>query len=135
MALCNMEITTQKEMVVPLQDSWYLVHSPQQFTGHITCRSLSNSEIFLKLGPNWFYISPSCRLQLLDHLILSDISLKLDTAIKHYKGELDKITFTDEEEARSNDGLTIHNDEKAGLIMLNAIHQALAAERHSPIWT
>ncbi len=39
MALCEMEITTQKETVLPLRDNWYLVHSPRQFTGHITCRN------------------------------------------------------------------------------------------------
>ncbi len=109
MALCEMEITTQKETVLPLRDNWYLVHSPRQCTSHITCRNLSNSEVFLKPGPNCFYISPSCRLQLADHLIISDVSLQLDNVIKHYEWELDKITFTDEEEA-------------------------LAAERRSPVW-
>jgi Baculovirus F protein len=134
MALCDMEITTQKETVLPLRDNWYLVHSPRQFTGHITCRNFSNSEVFLKPGPNRFYISPSCRLQLADHLIISDVSLKLDNVIKHYEWELDKIAFTDEEEARSTEWLTILNDEKAGRTTLNAIRQALAAERRSPIW-
>jgi hypothetical protein len=134
MALCEMEITTQKETVLPLRDNWYLVHSPRHFTGHITCRNLSNSEVFLKPGPNRFYISPSCRLQLADHLIISDVSLKLDNVIKHYEWELDKITFTDEEEARSTEWLTVLNDEKAGRTTLNAIHQALAAERRSPVW-
>jgi hypothetical protein len=134
MALCEMEITTQKETVLPLRDNWYLVHSPRTFTGHITCRNLSNSEVFLKPGPNRFYISPSCRLQLADHLIISDVSLKLDNVIKHYEWELDKITFTDEEEARSTEWLTILNDEKAGRTTLNAIRQALAAERRSPVW-
>jgi hypothetical protein len=134
MALCDMEITTQKETVLPLRDNWYLVHSPRQFTGHITCRNFSNSEVFLKPGPNRFYISPSCRLQLADHLIISDVSLKLDNVIKHYEWELDKIAFTDEEEARSTEWLTILNDENAGRTTLNAIRQALAAERRSPIW-
>ena len=123
-----------KETVLPLRDNWYLVHSPRQFTGHITCRNFSNSEVFLKPGPNRFYISPSCRLQLADHLIISDVSLKLDNVIKHYEWELDKIAFTDEEEARSTEWLTILNDEKAGRTTLNAIRQALAAERRSPIW-
>jgi hypothetical protein len=88
----------------------------------------------LKPGPNRFYISPSCRLQLADHLIISDVSLKLDNVIKHYEWELDKITFTDEEEARSTEWLTILNNEKAGRTTLNAIRQALAAERRSPVW-
>ena len=88
----------------------------------------------MKPGPNRFYISPSCRLQLADHLVISDVSLKLDNVIKHYEWELDKITFTDEEETRSTEWLTILNDEKAGRTTLNAIRQALAAERRSPIW-
>jgi len=134
MALCDMEITTQKETVLPLRDNWYLVHSPRQFTGHITCRNFSNSEVFLKPGPNRFYISPSCRLQLADHLIISDVSLKLDNVIKHYEWELDKIAFTDEEEVRSTEWLTILNDENAGRTTLNAIRQALAAERRSSVW-
>jgi hypothetical protein len=88
----------------------------------------------LKPGPNRFYISPSCRLQLADHLIISDVSLKLDNVIKHYEWELDKIAFTEEEEDRSTEWLTILNDENAGRTTLNAIRQALAAERRSPIW-
>jgi hypothetical protein len=60
MALWEMETTTQKETVLPLRDNWYLVHSPRQFTSHITCRNLSNSKVFLKTGPNHFYVSPSC---------------------------------------------------------------------------
>ncbi len=112
MALCEMEITTQKEMVLPLRDNWYLVHSPWQFTGRITCHNLSNSEILLEPGPSHFYVSPSCRLQLADHLVISDVSLKLDNIIKHYKWELDKITFTDEEESRSTEWLAVLNDEK-----------------------
>jgi hypothetical protein len=54
--------------------------------------------------------------------------------IKHYEWELNKITFTDEEEARSTEWLTVLNDEKAGRTTLNAIRQALAAERRSPVW-
>jgi hypothetical protein len=134
MALCEMEITTQKETVLPLGDNWYLVHLPRQFTGHVTCRNLSNSKVFLKPGPNHFYVSPSCRLQLADHLIISDVSLKLDNIIKHYEWELDKITFTDEEEARSTEWLTILNDKKASRTTLNTIHQALAAEHQSSVW-
>jgi hypothetical protein len=135
MALCKMEIITQKETVLPLRDNWYLVHSPRQFTGHITCHNLSNFEIFLKPGLYCFYVSPSCRLQLSDHLIISVISLKLDNVMKHYKWELDKITFTGKEEARSTKWLTILNDEKAGHTTLNAICQALAADRRSLVWS
>ena len=74
----------------------------------------------MKPGPNRFYVSPSCHLQLADHLVISDISLELDNVIKHYKWELDKIT--DKEEACSTEWLTVLNDEKVGRTTLNAIH-------------
>jgi len=75
----------------------------------------------LKPGPNRFYVSPSCHLQLADHLVISDISLKLDNVIKHYEWELDKITFTDKEEACSTEWLSVLNDEKVCRTTLNAI--------------
>jgi hypothetical protein len=74
----------------------------------------------LKPGRNRFYVSASCCLQLADHLVISDVSLKLDNVIKHYKWELDKIT--DKEEACSTEWLTVLNDEKVGRTTLNAIH-------------
>jgi hypothetical protein len=121
MALCDMEIITQKETVLQLQDNWHLVHCPKAFTGHVICRNSSNSEVFLKPGANHFYISPSCCLQLRDHLIISDLSLKLDNTIKHYEWELDKLNFTPEEEARSTAWLNVLNDENAAQTTLLTI--------------
>jgi hypothetical protein len=74
----------------------------------------------LKPGRNRFYVSASCCLQLADHLVISDVSLKLDNVIKHYEWELDKIT--DKEEACSTEWLTVLNDEKVGRTTLIAIH-------------
>ncbi len=59
--LCEMRIVEQKETVLQLQDNWYLVYSPIAFTSYITCLNNSNSEVFLKTGPNRVYVSPSCR--------------------------------------------------------------------------
>ena len=58
--LCEMRIVEQKETVLQLQDNWYLVYSPVAFTSYITCLNNSNSEVFMKTGPNRVYISPSC---------------------------------------------------------------------------
>jgi hypothetical protein len=59
------------------------------------------------------------------------MALKMDNVIKHYEWDLDKIHFLAKEEARSTKWLTILNDEKAGPTTLNAIRQALAADRCS----
>jgi len=60
-------------------------------------------------------------LQLRDHLIISDLSLKLDNTIKHYEWELDKLNFTPEEEACSTAWLNVLNDENAAQTTLLAI--------------
>jgi len=86
MDLCKMDIEAQMETVLQLQDIWYQVHSPCQFTGHITCQNASNTRLFLKPRASHFYVSPSCCLQLWDHLIISNLS--------NYEWELDHITFS-----------------------------------------
>jgi hypothetical protein len=72
MTLCKMWIVEQTETVLQLQDNWYLVYSPAAFT---ICLNNSNSEVFVKTGPNRIYISPSCRMCLKDHVLISDFLL------------------------------------------------------------
>jgi hypothetical protein len=67
-------------------------------------------EVFLKLEAHCFYILLSSRLQLCDHVIISDLSLKIDTSIMHYEWKLDKIAFSEDEEACSAQSLTILGD-------------------------
>jgi hypothetical protein len=81
--LCKMRIVEQVETVLQLQDNWYLVYSPSAFTSYIICLNNSNSEVFMKTGPNRIFISPSCQMRLKDHVLISDFSLRLDSVIKH----------------------------------------------------
>jgi hypothetical protein len=90
MLLCEMKIVKQMEM---LQDNWYLVHLPTIFTSYIICLNNTNSEVFVKTGPNHLFISPSCRMRLKDHILTLDFTICLDSAIKHYKWDLDEIAF------------------------------------------
>jgi hypothetical protein len=91
--LCAMKIMEQSETVLQLQDNWYLVYSPSAFTGYIICLNNSNSEVFINTRPNRIFISPSCRMRLKAHVLISDFSLCLDSVIKHYEWDLDKIAF------------------------------------------
>jgi hypothetical protein len=90
MLLCEMKFVNQMEM---LQDNWDLVHSPTMFTSYIICLNNTNSEVYVKMGLNHLYISPSCRMPLKDHILILDFSICLDSAIKHSKWDLDEITF------------------------------------------
>jgi hypothetical protein len=132
--LCEMRIVEQKETVLQLQDNWYLVYSPVAFTSYITCLNNSNSEVFMKTGPNRVYISPSCRMRLKDHLLVSDFALRLDTTIKHYEWDLEEIAFSPEERTLSSQWLQILDSESVGRSTLNSIRQDIAIEKRSSSW-
>jgi hypothetical protein len=87
--MCEMNIVPIAEMVLQLQDNWYLVHSPIALTSRIDCLNSSASEIFVHHGANQIHVSPSCRLHLTSHVLISIFAVTLDTVIKHYEWELD----------------------------------------------
>jgi hypothetical protein len=134
MTLCEMRIMEQTETVLQLQDNWYLVYSPATFTSYIICLNNSNSEVFVKTGPNLIYISLSCRMRLKDHVLISDFSLRLDSVIKHYEWDLDEIAFSPEERSLSARWLEILGTENVGRSTLNSIHQDITIKRRSSAW-
>jgi hypothetical protein len=134
MTLCKMRIVEQTKTVLQLQDNWYLVYLPAAFTRYIICLNNSNSEVFVKTGPNWIYITPSCRMHLKDQVLISDFSLRLDSVIKQYEWDLDKIAFSSEERALSSRWLEILGTENVGRSTLNSIRQDIAIEKHSSAW-
>jgi hypothetical protein len=134
MTLCEMQIVEQTETVLQLQDNWYLVYSPAAFTSYIICLNNSNSEVFVKTGPNQIYISNSCRMRLKDHVLISDFSLRLDSVIKHYEWDLDEIAFSSEEHALSSRWLEILGAKNVGRSTLNSICQDIAIQKRSSAW-
>jgi hypothetical protein len=134
MTLCEMDIVPEVETVLQLQDNWYLVHLPRSLTSYVSCLNSSTSEIFIKSGASRIYVSPSCRLQLRQHILISHFTLHLDGVIKHYEWELDRVAFSPDEQARSVEWLSVLDDEKVGKSTLTAIRQSLAVERRSSVW-
>jgi hypothetical protein len=118
---CEMRNVEQVETVLQLQNNWYLIYSPIAFTSYIICLNNSNSEVFMKTGPNTVHISLSCRLRLKDHMLVSDFSLKLDTLIKHYEWDLEAIAFLPEERTLSSHWLEVLDSESVGRSTLNSI--------------
>jgi hypothetical protein len=129
-----MRIVGHTETVLQMQDNWYLVYSPVAFTSHIICLNNSNSEVFIKTGPNRIYISPSCRMRLKHHVLISDFSLRLDSMIKHYEWDLDEIAFSPEERSISERWLEILGTENIGRSTLSSIRQEIAIEKCSSAW-
>ena len=132
--LCNMKIVPQTETVLQLQDNWYLVYSPRSFTSFINCLNTTSSEVFVRFGINQLYVSPSCRLRLQQHELISDFTVRLDSVIKHYQWDLERVAFSIEERAQSAEWLSTFGTEHIGKSTLSSIRQSLAAERRSPKW-
>ncbi len=86
--LCELDIIPVAETVLQLNDNWYIVHSPVPLTSRIDCLKLLVSEVFIKRGANLIHVSPSCRLHLTSHVLISNFAVQLDTVIKHYEWDL-----------------------------------------------
>jgi hypothetical protein len=89
---------------------------------------------FCKTGPNQIYISPSYQMRFKDHVLISDISLRLDSVIKHYEWDLDEIAFSSEESTLSSRWLEILGTKNVGRSTLNSICQDIAIEKCSSAW-
>ncbi len=59
----------------------------------ISCLNCTQSEKHLTKGTSRVYILPGCRAHLSTHLIISDISIKLDTDLLHFKWKWDAISL------------------------------------------
>jgi hypothetical protein len=131
--LCEMNIVPIAETVLQLQDNWYLVHSPQPLTSRIDCLNNSASEIFIRHGANRIHVSPSCRLHLASHVLISNFAVQLDTIIKHYEWELGRISFSTEEQAHSDEWLAAFEETSIRATLTQICH-SLAVEKRSSIW-
>jgi hypothetical protein len=128
MTLFEMDIVPEVEMVLQLQDNWYLVHLPRPLTSYVSCLNSSTSEVFIKGGASRIYISPSCRLQLRNHVVILDFTLHLDGVIKHYECELDRLAFSPEEQACLAEWLAILDNENVRKSTLTSIRQSHTVE-------
>ena len=80
---CNLELVPYQEYVLQLQAHWSLVYSPKLYTEHVKCCNGSHSEIHIKPGVNKFSVCPGCLVDHINITLVSDISMHLDSAIKH----------------------------------------------------
>ena len=93
--LCHLEIHSAGEMVHQLNGNWFLAYSPLAQTAPINCRNGTSAELYLKPGINKFFVSPGCNAHLQDHLVMSDISMKLDSDILHFEWKWNDATLED----------------------------------------
>ena len=76
--LCPLEIRRTEEVAHPLLNKWFLAFSTGVQTAPIQCRNGTQLEDYLTCGINKFLVSPGCKCILHDHIITSDLNVKLD---------------------------------------------------------
>jgi hypothetical protein len=93
--LCHLEIHKAGEMVHQLTGNWFLSYSPEAQTVPINCRNGTSAELYLAHGINKFFLSPGCNAHLIEHLVMSDISMKLDSDILHFEWRWNDVALRD----------------------------------------
>jgi hypothetical protein len=83
--LCKFRIHDSGEDVKQLLNNWFLIYSPTPQTIPIVCHNGTQSEKPIPSGTSSMHLSPGCRAQLQRHLVISDLSLRLDSDVIHYE--------------------------------------------------
>ncbi len=90
---CSLEMHHTGEIVHQLLNNWYLVYTPNSQTIPISCFKIMQSKRHISKVTSRVYISPGCRAHLDSHLIISDISIKLDTDFIHFEWRWNEISL------------------------------------------
>lgn len=131
---CVLEIHKTGEIVHQLLNNWYLVFSTTPQTAPISCYNGTQSEKHISKGTNRIYISPGCRAHLASHLIISDISVKLESDLLHFEWKWDDVTL----EGLGTDIITPQLSllEESGLFRptLSDLYELNMHQKQSPHW-
>ena len=131
---CSLEVHRTGEIVHQLLNNWYLIYTPTSQTIPISCHNGTQSEKHLSKGTSRVYISPGCRAHLASHLIISDISIKLESDLLHFEWRWDEVNM---------EGLNVDTIipqlallEESGLFRptLSDLHKLELHRKQSPSW-
>ncbi len=131
---CALEIHRTGEIVHQLLNNWYLVYTPSSKTIQISCFNGTQSERHISKGTSRIYISPGCRAHLESHLIISDISVKLETDLLHFEWRWDEVSLEGLDSDTISPQLALL--EESGLFRptLSDLHELNLHQRQSASW-
>ena len=131
---CALEIHRTGEIVHQLLNNWYLVYTPSSQTIPISCFNGTQSERHISKGTSQIYISPGCRAHLDSHLIISDISVKLETDLLHFEWRWDEVSLEGLDSDTISPQLALL--EESGLFRptLSDLHELNLHQRQSASW-
>ena len=134
MARCQMDVVPISEQVLQLTDNWFLIYSTVTFTTQINCLNLTASEHHLKIGMNKLLVSPTCQLQLNQHFVFADTSLKVENQIKQIQWNLEDIAFSEAEVSEAAKVLEQISAEGSNHPTLADVRQHSAQLKKFPKW-
>jgi len=97
--LCHLRIQPVKEIVYQLLNNWFLIYSPLPQTSIISCFNGTESQFHLPKGISKKHLSAGCKATFIDHILLTDSSIKLDNEIQHYQWDWESKIFKDYDQA------------------------------------
>jgi hypothetical protein len=92
-ALCKFEVVPVEERIYQLRKNWFVVYSPTAYTVPIRCRNGTMHEAHLKRGMERVHISPGCEGSFVNHTVLSDFTIRLDSEIITYDWTWEPLEF------------------------------------------
>ena len=83
-SVCDLELIPYEEAVLQLKNNWFLIYSPIMHTAYVQCFNSTSAARPIKIGVNQIFVDPSCRMELKNHTLTSDLSMKLDAEITYF---------------------------------------------------
>ena len=83
-ALCPITAAPVTEIVRQLSDNWFIIFSPRPQTARISCTNGTLSQFYLPEGIARQHLSPGCRADFQNHVLLTDNSILIENDIQHF---------------------------------------------------
>jgi hypothetical protein len=90
--VCDLELVPYQEAALQLKNNWFLIYSPTMFTAYLTCLNESTDARPIQIGVQQVFVDPSCRLDLKNHSLSSELSMKLDAEITYFPWKMADLT-------------------------------------------
>jgi len=82
--LCPLTTTPLQEIVYQLAENWFIIYSPKPQTAQITCTNGTESQFYLSEGISKRHLSPGCRADFINNVLLTDSSITLENSVQHF---------------------------------------------------
>ena len=134
MELCQMDLVPLSKNVLQLADNWFLIYSVSTFTAYVKCLNHTSAEHHLSIGVNKIHISPTCNVKLMDHVLFSDTSLRVESKLKQFAWNLDDVSFSESEVEEVDEILDQISSEGANHPTLADVRQHTASGKGHVKW-